>query len=109
MYHCLLVIFLLVAVAIVSMIMLQQSKSSGISSSFNAGLYNTLLSSNTYANIFTRIITILTILFFLLSLVLGNLSNNHRKDISWKDINQEKSKYKLLTKSSLKLNNELPR
>lgn len=76
MYEALLVIFLIVALGLVGLIMLQQGKGADMGASFGAGASATLFGSNGSGNFMTRMTGILATLFFILSLVLGNLSAN---------------------------------
>ena len=71
MYEALLVIFLIVAIALVALIMLQQGKGADMGASFGAGASGTLFGSSGSANFMTRTTAILATLFFIISLVLG--------------------------------------
>ena len=55
MYEALLVIFLIVAIALVALIMLQQGKGADMGASFGAGASGTLFGSSGSANFMTRI------------------------------------------------------
>lgn len=76
MYEALLVIFLLVAVALIAMVMLQQGKGADMGASFGAGASGTFFGSSGSGNFLTRSTAILAGIFFILSLVLGNLNSN---------------------------------
>ncbi|ARU92546.1 preprotein translocase subunit SecG [Tatumella citrea] len=76
MYEALLVIFLLVAVSLVAMVMLQQGKGADMGASFGAGASGTLFGSTGSGNFMTRMTGILAALFFIISLLLGNLNTN---------------------------------
>ncbi|KGD78489.1 preprotein translocase subunit SecG [Tatumella morbirosei] len=76
MYEALLVIFLLIAVSLVAMVMLQQGKGADMGASFGAGASGTLFGSNGSGNFMTRMTGILAALFFIISLLLGNLNTN---------------------------------
>ncbi len=71
MYTALLVVFLLVAIALVGMILMQQGKGADMGASFGAGASATLFGSSGSGNFMTRTTGILATLFFVLSLVLG--------------------------------------
>ena len=75
MYEALLVIFLIVAIALVALIMLQQGKGADMGASFGAGASGTLFGSSGSANFMTRTTAILATLFFIISLVLGNINS----------------------------------
>ena len=76
MYEALLVIFLIVAIALVALIMLQQGKGADMGASFGAGASGTLFGSSGSANFMTRTTAILATLFFIISLALGNSNSN---------------------------------
>ena len=65
MYEALLVIFLIVAIALVALIMLQQGKGADMGASFGAGASGTLFGSSGSANFMTRTTAILATLFFI--------------------------------------------
>ncbi|MEQ4583951.1 MAG: preprotein translocase subunit SecG [Pantoea agglomerans] len=87
MYQALLVVFLIVAIALVGMIMLQQGKGADMGASFGAGASGTLFGSNGSGNFMTRMTAVLATLFFIISLVLGNLnSNKTAKGSEWDNL-----------------------
>jgi len=89
MYEALLVIFLIVAVALVGLVMLQQGKGADMGASFGAGASATLFGSNGSGNFMTRMTAVLATLFFIISLVLGNLSaNKSGKGSEWDNLSQ---------------------
>lgn len=79
MYEALLVIFLLIAIGLVALIMLQQGKGADMGASFGAGASATLFGSSGSGNFMTRMTAVLATLFFVISLVLGNMSTRHGK------------------------------
>ncbi|MCR3755840.1 MAG: Sec translocon subunit SecG [Sodalis sp. Psp] len=88
MYQALLVTFLLVAVGLVALIILQR-KDTDVGASFGVGVSSTLFGSSGSGNFMTRITAVLATLFFVLSLLLGNLSSNHsQNDSQWNTLNQ---------------------
>lgn len=87
MYEALLVIFLIVAIALVGLIMLQQGKGADMGASFGAGASATLFGSTGSGNFMTRMTGILAALFFIISLVLGNLNTNKTsKGSEWENL-----------------------
>ncbi len=87
MYEALLVIFLIVAIALVGLIMLQQGKGADMGASFGAGVSATLFGSTGSGNFMTRMTCILAALFFIISLVLGNLNTNKTsKGSEWENL-----------------------
>ena len=89
MYEALLVVFLIVAIGLVGLIMLQQGKGADMGASFGAGASATLFGSSGSGNFMTRMTGVLATLFFILSLVLGNLSTNKTsKGSEWENLSQ---------------------
>ncbi|EPF13965.1 MULTISPECIES: preprotein translocase subunit SecG [Cedecea] len=89
MYEALLVVFLIVALGLVGLIMLQQGKGADMGASFGAGASATLFGSSGSGNFMTRMTGVLATLFFILSLVLGNLSTNKTsKGSEWENLSQ---------------------
>ncbi|UDG79798.1 preprotein translocase subunit SecG [Candidatus Steffania adelgidicola] len=88
MHQALLVMLLLIAIVLVALIMLQQGKGVDMGSSSGTGVSGTLFGSNGSGNFMTRMIAVMATLFFLLSLLLGNLSSQHEKNSQWDTLNQ---------------------
>ncbi|MGP4123566.1 MAG: preprotein translocase subunit SecG [Sodalis sp. (in: enterobacteria)] len=110
MYQALLVMFLLVAFGLIASIMLQQGKSSDMAASFGAGVSSNLFGSRNSGNFMIRITAVLATLFFVLSLVLDNLSsNNSQKDSQGDDLNQSQQVHKLPAQAPEKPNNDIPK
>ncbi|WP_025819333.1 preprotein translocase subunit SecG [Shewanella marina] len=80
MYEVLIVVYLIVAIGLVGLILIQQGKGADMGASFGAGASGTLFGSSGAGNFLTRTTAILAICFFALSLIIGNLSANHSKD-----------------------------
>ncbi|MGV7962651.1 preprotein translocase subunit SecG [Photorhabdus tasmaniensis] len=76
MYEALLVVFLLVAIGLIALVMLQQGKGADMGASFGAGASATLFGSSGSGNFMTRMTALFATLFFILSLVLGNMTSN---------------------------------
>ncbi|MGP1924030.1 MAG: preprotein translocase subunit SecG [Arsenophonus sp. NEOnobi-MAG3] len=76
MYIILLVIFLLISIMLIGMVMMQQGKGADMGASFDAGASSTLFGSSGSDNFMTRITAIFATLFFVISLILANLSAN---------------------------------
>ena len=86
MYEALLVVFLIVAIGLVGLIMLQQGKGADMGASFGAGASATLFGSSGSGNFMTRMTALLATLFFI-SLVLGNInSNKTNKGSEWENL-----------------------
>lgn len=76
----LLIIFFLISVLLISVIILQKNKSTDISgNSFNVGASTTLFGSSGSNNFMVKITSILAALFFIISLIFGNITNNIKK------------------------------
>lgn len=89
MYEALLVIFLLISIGLVALVMLQQGKGADMGASFGAGASGTLFGSGGSGNFMTRMTAVLATLFFIISLILGNLSSNQSKKSSeWENLDQ---------------------
>ncbi|WP_133407868.1 preprotein translocase subunit SecG [Parashewanella tropica] len=87
MYEVLLVVYLLVAIALIGLILIQQGKGADMGASFGAGASGTLFGSSGAGNALTRATAILAIGFFALSLTIGRMSANHTKqDESWNNL-----------------------
>lgn len=76
MYEVLLVAFLVVAIVLIGFIMIQQGKGADMGASFGAGSSNTVFGSSGNGNFLSRTTAGLAIVFFILSLILGNLSTS---------------------------------
>lgn len=87
MYEALLVIFLLVAIALIALVLIQQGKGADMGASFGAGSSATIFGSSGAGNFLTRSTAILATLFFVLSLVLGNLTASRlTQEKEWSDL-----------------------
>lgn len=73
MYEILIITFLVVALAIIVLVLIQRGKGADMGSSFGAGASATLFGSSGSGNVLTRLTTGLGILFFVISLALANL------------------------------------
>ncbi len=92
MYEALLVVFLIVAIGLVGLVMLQQGKGADMGASFGAGASGTLFGSSGSGNFMTRMTGILAALFFIISLALGNInSNKTSKGSEWDNLSAPKT------------------
>ncbi|SQH77897.1 preprotein translocase membrane subunit [Shewanella benthica] len=90
MYEVLMVVYLLVAIGLVGLILIQQGKGADMGASFGAGASATLFGSSGAGNFLTRSTAVLAIGFFALSLIIGNLSANHTKsEDAWNDLSND--------------------
>ncbi len=74
MYEVLIVIYLVVALGIVGLVLVQQGKGADMGASFGSGGSGTLFGSSGAGNFLTRSTGVLATVFFVLSLILGNLT-----------------------------------
>ncbi|WP_440053155.1 preprotein translocase subunit SecG [Pseudoalteromonas sp. T1lg65] len=79
MYEILLVVYSVVALALIGMVLIQQGKGADMGSSFGAGASATVFGSSGAGNFMTKTTTILASVFFVLSIVLGNLTSGQIK------------------------------
>ena len=90
MYEILLVVYLLVALALIGFVLIQQGKGADMGSSFGAGASGTVFGSSGAGNFMTKTTTTLATLFFILSIVLGNLTAGQIKQTDeWSDLSSE--------------------
>ncbi len=80
-----LVVHLLVALAIIGLIMLQQGKGADMGASFGAGASQTLLGSDGSGNVLTRSTSWLVVIFFATSFGLAVIANG--KSVDANDLN----------------------
>ncbi|VEH66049.1 protein-export membrane protein SecG [Rodentibacter pneumotropicus] len=80
MYQVLLFIYVVVAIALIGFILVQQGKGANAGASFGGGASGTMFGSAGAGNFLTRTSAILATAFFVIALVLGNL-NSHRANV----------------------------
>jgi len=78
-YEILIVVYLVVALALIGLILIQQGKGADMGASFGAGSSSTVFGSGGSGNFLTRSTTWLAVAFFAISLVLGNMTTNRVK------------------------------
>jgi preprotein translocase subunit SecG len=87
MYEILIVFYLLVALALIGLVLIQHSKGADMGAAFGAGASATVFGSSGTGNFLTKTTTILATIFFVLSLVLGNYSAGQSKQVDeWQDL-----------------------
>ncbi|MDA9556778.1 preprotein translocase subunit SecG [Vibrio sp.] len=76
MFDILLVIYLLAAIGVIGLVLIQQGKGADMGASFGAGAgaSNTVFGAGGSGNFLTKMTTIFAIVFFGISLALGNMS-----------------------------------
>lgn len=78
-YEILIVVYLLVALSLIGLVLIQQGKGADMGASFGAGSSATIFGSSGSGNFLTKSTTYLAVAFFIISLVLGNLTANRVK------------------------------
>jgi len=81
MYEVVIIIYLIVALAIIGFVLIQQGKGADMGASFGSGGSNTVFGASGSGNFLTRVTAILAVTFFALSLLLGNLSSQSDVDV----------------------------
>ena len=76
MYELLIIGYLIIALAIIVLVLIQRGKGADMGSSFGAGASATLFGSSGSGNFLTRTTTILGVLFFVLSIILSNIGSS---------------------------------
>jgi preprotein translocase subunit SecG len=76
MYEILMVIYLVVAIALIAFILIQQGKGGGMGSAFGSGASGTVFGAGGSGTFLTKTTTILAIIFFGVALGLGNLTSD---------------------------------
>ena len=74
MYEILLVIYLLAALGVILLVLVQQGKGADMGASFGAGASNSVFGSSGSGSFLTRMTAIFATIFLILSLVLGNMT-----------------------------------
>lgn len=82
MYQVLMISFLVIAVALVAMILVQHGKGADMGASFGAGASNTVFGSSGSGNFLTKTTAILAALFFATALALGYMTSNQNKQLA---------------------------
>ncbi len=71
------IVYLVVAILLVGFILMQQGKGADAGASFGAGAAGTVFGSAGSANFLSRTTAVLAIIFFSVSLVIGNLNSHN--------------------------------
>ncbi|MCC5452459.1 MULTISPECIES: preprotein translocase subunit SecG [Gammaproteobacteria] len=79
MYDLFVICYLLVSLALILLVLIQHGKGASMGAAFGAGASGTVFGSSGTGNFLTKTTTFLAILFFMLSLVLGNLTAKQSK------------------------------
>jgi len=97
-YQVLIIAYVLIALALIGLVLIQQGKGADMGASFGAGSSATVFGSGGSGNFLTKTTTWLAIGFFVISLVLGNLTANRTKSVDeWNDLSVPASEQTLPT------------
>ena len=86
-YQVLIIVYLIVALCLIGLVLIQHGKGADMGASFGAGSSATIFGSSGSGNFLTKATTWLAIAFFGISLVLGNLTANKVKSVDeWNNL-----------------------
>ena len=86
-YQVLIVAYVLIALTLIGLVLIQQGKGADMGASFGAGSSATVFGSGGSGNFLTKATTWLAVAFFVISLVLGNLTANRTKAVDeWNNL-----------------------
>ena len=89
-YEVLIIIYLIVALCLIGLVLIQHGKGADMGASFGAGSSATIFGSSGSGNFLTKATTWLAIAFFGLSLALGNLTANRTNTVDeWNDLGSD--------------------
>ena len=76
--------YLLAALGVIGLVLIQQGKGADMGASFGAGASNTVFGASGSGNFLTRTTAVLATVFFVISLLLGRMST-HKTESQWVD------------------------
>lgn len=86
-YEVLIVAYLIIALMLIGLVLIQQGKGADMGASFGAGGSNTVFGASGSGNFLTRATAILATLFFVISLTLGSMSNKQEEAVDeWQNL-----------------------
>lgn len=86
-YDILIITYLVIALCLIGLVLIQQGKGADMGASFGAGSSATIFGSSGSGNFLTKSTSILAVLFFVISLFLGNMTANRVKATDeWNDL-----------------------
>ena len=102
MYDFLLVLYILIALILIGLVLIQQGKGADMGASFGSGASATVFGSTGSANFLSRMTSLCAILFFVISLILAKMSSGSSSDNSgWNDIGLNSNKSEQIQKENL--------
>lgn len=97
-YQVLIIAYVLIALTLIGLVLIQQGKGADMGASFGAGSSATVFGSGGSGNFLTKATTWLAIGFFVISLVLGNLTATRTKSVEeWNDLSAPVSEQTIAT------------
>lgn len=78
-YEVLMVVYLLVALGLIGLVLIQRGKGADMGASFGAGASNTVFGASGSGNFLSRTTAVLATLFFAMSLILGAMTAGKEK------------------------------
>ncbi|AJR09826.1 preprotein translocase subunit SecG [Photobacterium gaetbulicola] len=109
MYEILLVIYLLAALGVIGLVLVQQGKGADMGASFGAGASGTLFGASGSGNFLTRMTAIFATIFFVISLVLGNMSTKKAHETSgWENLSAPATEQVVEPTQSAPVNSDIP-
>ncbi len=86
-YQVLIIVYVLIALALIGLVLIQQGKGADMGASFGAGSSATVFGSGGSGNFLTKSTTYLAVAFFAISLILGNITANQTKSVDeWNNL-----------------------
>ena len=86
-YDILIITYLIISLCLIGLVLIQQGKGADMGASFGAGSSATIFGSSGSGNFLTKSTSILAVLFFVISLFLGNMTANRVKATDeWNDL-----------------------
>ena len=102
MYDFLLVLYILIALILIGLVLIQQGKGADMGASFGSGASATVFGSTGSANFLSRMTSLCAILFFVISLILAKMSSGSSSDnSSWNDIGLNSNKSEQIQKENM--------
>ncbi|WP_019026005.1 preprotein translocase subunit SecG [Colwellia piezophila] len=80
-YQGLIIVYVLIALALIGLVLIQQGKGADMGASFGAGSSATVFGSGGSGNFLTSATTYLAVAFFAISLILGNITASKTKAV----------------------------
>jgi len=86
-YQVLIIAYVLIAISLIGLVLIQQGKGADMGASFGAGSSATIFGSSGSGSFLTKMTTWLAIAFFVISLILGNITANRTKAVDeWNNL-----------------------